>query len=168
MRSHEYRIGARADISAGSHQSPARSEALVQIRGQRYGPPSSASTRARTIGWPVRACSKHAASRLRVASSTLRSKFACFAVEMCNAHDQTVVRIAVLYGSGIRPNIIGLDYDDPHQAITAPARPLKVGNPLFAYTAQLPFEDWSVSRLIHYPIAKGFEFVFPHCHNDSF
>jgi hypothetical protein len=49
-----------------------------------------------------------------------------------------------------------------------PAGPLKVGNPLIADTLQLPLEDWSVSRLIHYSIAVAFEFVLPHRHDDSF
>jgi hypothetical protein len=87
---------------------------------------------------------------------------------MCDAHDQTVVRVAELYGSGISLNIFGLNDHDPYQAITVPARPLKVGNPLIADTPQVPFEDWSVSRLIHYSIAMAFEFVLPHPYNDSF
>jgi hypothetical protein len=87
---------------------------------------------------------------------------------MYNAHDQTVVRVAELYGSGISLNIFGLNDHDPYQAITVPARPLKVGNPLIADTLQLPLEDWSVSRLIHYSIAVAFEFVLPHRHDDSF
>jgi hypothetical protein len=87
---------------------------------------------------------------------------------MCDAHDQTVFWIAELYGSWICLNIFGLNDHDPYQAITVPARPLKVGNPLIADTPQVPFEDWSVSRLIHYSIAMAFEFVLPHPYNDSF
>jgi hypothetical protein len=69
---------------------------------------------------------------------------------MRDAHDQTVIRVAELYASGICLNIFGLNDHDPYQAITVPARPLKVGNPLIADTLQLPLEDWSVSRLIHF------------------
>ena len=98
----------------------------------------------------------------------LRSEYACFGVEACDAHDQTVVRVAELYGSGIRLNIFGLNDHDPYQAITVPARPLKVGNPLIADTPQLPLEDWPVSRLINYSIVPTFEFVLPHRHDDSF
>jgi hypothetical protein len=87
---------------------------------------------------------------------------------MYDAHDQTLVRVAELYGSGIRLNIVGLNDHDPYQAITVPARPLKVGDPLIANTPQLPLEDWSVSRLIHYSIALPLEFVLPHPYNDSF
>jgi len=47
------------------------------------------------------------------------------------------------------------------------ACPLEVGNPLIAYTLQLPLEDWPVSRLIHYSIAMAFEFVLPHRHDNS-
>jgi hypothetical protein len=64
-------------------------------------------------------------------------------------------------------NIFGLNDHDPYQAITVPARPLKVGNQLIADTAQLSLEDWSVSRLINYPAARAFEFVLPHRHDDS-
>jgi hypothetical protein len=103
----------------------------------------------------------------RFCSSTLRSKYSCFDVETCDAHDQTVVRVAELYRSGICLNIVGLNDHDPYQAITVPARPLKVGNPLIADTPQLSLEDWTVSRLMNYSIAMTFEFVLPHRHDDS-
>jgi hypothetical protein len=87
---------------------------------------------------------------------------------MCDSHDQTVVRVAELDGSGICLNIVGLNDHDPYQTVTVVSRPLKVGNPLIADTPQLPLEDSLVSRLIHYSIALAFEFVFPHRHDDSF
>jgi SOS response associated peptidase (SRAP) len=99
---------------------------------------------------------------------TLSSEHSCFCVEMCDAHDQTVVRVTELYAPGTRLNIFGLNDHDPYQAITVPARPLKVGNPLFADTPQRPLEDWPVSRLIQYSIVPAFEFVLPHCHDDRF
>jgi hypothetical protein len=86
---------------------------------------------------------------------------------MRDAHDQTVVRVAEFYGSGIYLNIFGLNDHDPYQAIWVPEGPLKVGNQLIADTPQLSFEDWSVSRLINYPTALPFEFVLPHRHDDS-
>jgi hypothetical protein len=108
------------------------------------------------------------ASHVRFGSSILRSKYSCFDIEMCDAHDQTVVWVAELYCSGIRQNIFGLNDHDPYQAITVPARPLKVGNPLIADTPQLPPKDWPVSRLINYSIAMAIEFVFPHRYDDCF
>jgi hypothetical protein len=55
------------------------------------------------------------ASHVRFGSSTLRSKYSCFDVEMCDSHDQTVVRVAELDGSGICLNIVGLNDHDPYQ-----------------------------------------------------
>jgi hypothetical protein len=85
------------------------------------------------------------AGNVRFGLDTVRSKYSCFDVEMCYAHDQTVVRVAELYCSGIRLDIFGLNDHDAYQTITVPAGPFKVGNPLFADTPQLPLEDWLVS-----------------------
>jgi hypothetical protein len=101
-------------------------------------------------------------------SSTLGSKYSCLDVETCDAHDQTVLRVAELYCSGICLNIVGLNDHDPYQAITVPARLLRIGNPLIADTPQLPLEDRPVSRLINYSIAVAFEFVLAHRHDDNF
>jgi hypothetical protein len=107
-------------------------------------------------------------SHVRFGSSTLSSKCSCFDVEPCDAHDQGVLGVAELYGSGIRPNIFGPNYDDPYQAITVPARPLEVGNPFLADLPHLPLEDWPVSRLIGYSTALALELVLPHRHDNSF
>ena len=98
---------------------------------------------------------------MRIDLYALRPQFAGAAVEVRDAHSQTVVRITVADRPRIGFGIFGGEYDDTDQALATGARPFDIRDPFGIDAAQFALQGRPVSCLVDDTITYALKLIVP-------